>query len=70
MEDNDIIDAAKIKDQAINIWKRLDHKDLLIIALILLMLLMYMYHVRQIDYCVEYFNELLKNKTMPIWNIG
>ena len=69
--DDEQIDTSELKDQALNIWKRLDAKDLIIIALILLMLLMYMYHTRQIDYCVKYFNELLTEKAAPlrIWNI-
>ena len=70
INDDDFINTAELKDQVMNIWKRIDHKDLVIITLILLMLLMYMYHIRQIDHCVDYFNELLRNKTLPVWNIS
>lgn len=62
-DEEDNINSEALADIK-KVLSKLDYRDIIIIALIVLMFLMYVYHGYEIDRCVYYFNGLIRNQSL------
>lgn len=63
LEESSDIDTEKAKAEFMSFWKKLTLEHLIIILLLMLMLLMYVIQTKEIDNCIAFYQNLLKNTT-------
>jgi len=63
-------DPEQLKKALKDFYTRIDVKDAVIILLVALMLLMYMLHTREMERCVSFYENVVKNCSFSFQNLG
>lgn len=61
---DDEVDFKESFDKLKSILINMSAKDFVIMLMLLMMLLMYVIHIREIESCNAFFNELIRNKSL------